>query len=120
MDTIANVLTIIRNAELAGHASAPVPFSNVTSNLLGLLQEHGYIASFQREAGVITVALKQGSRHSYKRVSKPGRRMYVGADSIPSILGGRGLAVISTSSGLLSGKEAKKRGIGGELMCEVY
>lgn len=119
MDTIANFLTSLRNAEMAGRKTAVVPFSKINVSLLGILSESGYVAGFEPSERTVTVNLTDAS-HTYKRVSKPGRRVYVAADEIPTVLGGRGIAVVSTSSGLMTGKAAKKQGLGGELICEVY
>lgn len=128
-DPVADMLTRVRNANQALHDQVVMPASNLKVELAKLLEAEGYISGWE-ESGegkerVLLVRLKYDrSRRQVisglKRVSKPGRRVYVDRDSIPKVLGGMGVAVISTSQGLLSGQEARRRGIGGEILCEVW
>lgn len=124
MDTIANLITSIHNAEMAKNNTTQVPYSKVSLAVLAVLQKNGYVNSYEvstTEAGhkVIVINLSP-SVHIYKRTSKPGRRVYVSATEIPVLKQGMGLTVISTSKGLMSGKEAKKQGVGGEVICTAY
>lgn len=123
MDTIGNLITSIRNAELAGHVSLTVPFSKQNQAVLSVLQEEGFVAaSKEAEKGrTITVTLPEPVvRHHYKRISKPGRRLYTTAAEIPIVLRGLGIVVVSTPKGVMTGKKAKKAGVGGEVMFEAY
>ncbi len=128
-DPVADMLTRIRNANLAMHDQASMPASKLKIELARLLESEGYIAGWQDEGEgpdrTLTINLKydKNRRHvisGLRRVSKPGRRIYVNRDTVPKVLGGMGVAVISTSQGLLSGQEARRRGIGGEVLCEVW
>jgi len=128
-DPVADMLTRIRNANLAMHDQAAMPASKLKIELAKLLESEGYIAGWTDEGEgpnrTLTINLKydKNRRHvisGLRRVSKPGRRIYVDRDSVPKVLGGMGVAVISTSQGLLSGQEARRRGIGGEVLCEVW
>lgn len=122
MDTLGNLLTSIRNAEAVQHGEVIVPFSKVSMAVLGILADNGYISSFSASEGVkptITITLKQGEKHTYKRVSTPGRRWYTPASNIPTVLGGLGIVVISTSHGIMTGKDARKKNLGGEIICQV-
>lgn len=119
MDSIANLLTMIRNAEMAGHSSVHLAKSKINEAIVAILKENDYVNTIEVQDHTISVQLKN-TTHSYKRISKPGRRMYTTAKNIPTVLGGRGMVIISTPEGVLSGKEAKKRKLGGELLCEVY
>lgn len=128
-DPVADMLTRIRNANLAMHDQASMPASKLKIELAKLLEDEGYIAGWTDEGEgptrTLTINLKydKNRRHvisGLRRVSKPGRRIYVDRDSVPKVLGGMGVAVISTSQGLLSGQEARRRGIGGEVLCEVW
>lgn len=127
-DPIADMLTRIRNAMMVRHKEVEVPASKLKRALLEILKREGYIKDFSAstEGGrVIKVQLKPGSGGKsvitdIKRISKPGKRVYVNKGEIPAVLGGLGIAVISTSKGLITDKEARKQGVGGELVCTVY
>jgi small subunit ribosomal protein S8 len=129
-DQIADLLTRIRNAHSAEHPSLTVPASTVKENILSLLCDEGYLDSFERiEDAEGKPAIKVKLRYTekgapaikeIKRLSTPGRRVYVPSKDIPTLRGGLGLVVVSTSQGVLSNKEARKRGIGGELICSVF
>lgn len=127
-DPIADMLTRIRNAMMVRHKEVEVPASKLKRALLEILKREGYIKDFSAStegARVIKVQLKPGSGGKsvitdIKRISKPGKRVYVNKGEIPAVLGGLGIAIISTSKGLITDKEARKQGVGGELVCTVY
>lgn len=129
-DPIADLLTRLRNAQLAGHTSVLVPASKQKEALLELLAEEGFIASFSKEQDsnkkpALRVALRYDKMglpviKEIKRISKPGRRVYVGVENIPHNRGGLGVVVVSTSKGMLSDNVARKEKLGGELVCSVF
>ncbi|MBP6005716.1 30S ribosomal protein S8 [Candidatus Saccharibacteria bacterium] len=125
-DTIADFLTRIRNASRAKHTSLVVPYSKVKYRIAKILVNNGYLVSAtqiqSKPYDLIELELPQISDRvlSLKRVSKPGRRIYVNAGEIPVVLGGQGIAIVSTSRGMMTGYEAYSKGIGGELICEVW
>jgi small subunit ribosomal protein S8 len=128
-DPIADMLTRIRNANKALHEKATMPSSKMKVELARLLKEEGYIRDYHVEKGesfdILVVDLKFGRNRErvisgLKRVSKPGRRVYARKDRLPRVLGGMGVAVLSTSSGLVTGRTAQERGIGGEVVCFVW
>ena len=128
-DTIADLLTRIRNAQLAGHPSVRVPVSKMTNWILEVLRKEGFIAYFERvkpegELEAVDVGLKYFRPGmpliaSLRRVSKPGRRIYMRADSMHKVRNGLGLAVLSTSQGVMSDREAQRRKIGGEVLAII-
>jgi len=126
-DPIADMLTRIRNAQSANKTSVSMPASKTKSAIANLLKEEGYVADFETSAEdskpVMTVALKYYEGKpviaEISRVSRPGLRIYKGADELPKVRGGLGVAIISTSKGLMSDRAARKAGIGGEVMCFV-
>ena len=130
-DPIADYLTRIRNAIQARHRIVEIPASNIKKNITKVLHDKGYIKQYKideqaRIQGVITIGLKYnpGTRTSaitkLTRISKPGLRKYAKADAIPSVINGLGIAILSTSQGILSDKEARKAKIGGEVLCYIY
>jgi len=128
-DPIADYLTRVRNALQAGHDEALVPASRLKRDISRILKEQGYITDFSVEAGergeVIRVKLRYTEDRSpvisgLERVSRPGRRRYVGSGEVPRVLGGMGTAIVSTSSGVMTGHEAKQRGVGGEVVAYVW
>ena len=128
-DPIADMLTRIRNSIMAGHTSTDVPASAMKESLAGILADEGYINGYEKVADRKQGLLRIGIRYSasgdsvitgLERVSRPGRRMYVGSKEIPPVLGGLGISILSTSRGLLSGHKAKARGVGGELLANVW
>lgn len=126
-DPIADMLTRIRNASAAKKAEVVVPFSKVKWAIANILLQDGFIKNAEKVEdgqGNIKIGLKYIDQKpavvSLKRVSTPGRRVYVDKDNILSVRNGLGIAIISTSQGIMNNKEAKKRKIGGELICEVY
>ena len=128
-DPIADMLTRIRNAQLSRHQTVKIPLSQIKKSIADILVSEGYVASAVVEgegiSQVIEIELKDGSGQKpviqmLKRESVPGCRVYVSSGEIPEVLGGMGLSILSTSRGVLSGHQAKKQGIGGELLCTVY
>jgi small subunit ribosomal protein S8 len=126
-DSIADMLTRIRNACRARHKEVVVPLSRVKSEMLKILKEEGYIKDFTEEEGFprkAKVILKYGPGgksvvSEMKRVSRPGKRVYTGKENIPAVLGGFGVAILSTSKGIMTDKKAREAGVGGELLCTV-
>jgi small subunit ribosomal protein S8 len=124
-DITGNLLTSIRNAELASRSTLTVPNAKMSVAVLAILVKNGYVASYEvRTEGAksfIDITLPTPlKRNHYRRLSTPGRRLYTPARAIPTVLRGLGMVIVSTSAGLMTGKEAKKKNLGGELICEVY
>lgn len=128
-DPIADMLTRIRNANTVRHASVDVPASNVKKKLAEILLNEGFIKSFNviedDKQGLIRIELKYGEQKErvisgLKRISKPGLRVYAKKNEIPKVLGGLGVAIISTSNGIITDKEARKLDVGGEVICYVW
>jgi Ribosomal protein S8 len=129
-DPIADLLTRIRNGINARHKVVEIPASNMKKSITKILFEKGYILNYKFEdegpQGLIKIALKyhpetkQSAIKVIKSVSTPGLRKYVGKDELPRVLNGLGIAILSTSQGLMTDKEAKTRNIGGEVVCYVY
>ena len=129
-DPIADFLTRIRNAYLAGKKVVEIPSSKVKETLTAILCEQGYILSYKVVEGqpynTIKIALKYHPEtkmpaiKKIERVSTPGLRQYKGADELPRVLNGLGIAIVSTSKGILTDKQAREQGVGGEVMCYVY
>lgn len=128
-DPIADMLTRIRNANSAKHETVDVPASNMKKAIAEILNEEGYIKNYQviedGKQGVIRIALKYGPNKEkvisgLKRVSKPGLRIYAGAEELPRVLKGLGIAVISTSKGIMTDKKARSQNIGGEVLAFIW
>ncbi len=129
-DPIADYLTHIRNAVMAGHRVVEIPASNLKKDITKILFDKGYILSYKFEdddkQGIIKIALKYHPEtkapaiRTIIRASKPGLRKYVGADEIPRVLNGLGVAILSTSKGVISDKEARTLNVGGEVLCYVH
>ena len=128
-DPIADMLTRIRNANKALHEHASMPSSRMKVEIARLLKEEGYVKDFHVESGDafdhLVVDLKYGRSRErvltgLKRVSKPGRRIYARKDRLPRVLGGMGVAIMSTSSGLMTSRSAEEKGVGGEVVCFVW
>ena len=128
-DPVADMLTRIRNANIAGHATVDIPASKIKKNIAEILVKEGYIKGYEIVEGetqdTIRVAMKYGPDKTkvitgIKKISKPGLKVYAKADEVPKVLGGLGIAIISTSSGLITDKEARKLGVGGEVICYVW
>ena len=128
-DPIADMLTRIRNANSAKHETVDIPASNMKKSIAEILNDEGYIKSYQiiedGKQDVIRIVLKYGSNKEkvisgLKRVSKPGLRIYAGAEELPRVLKGLGIAIISTSKGVMTDKKARKENIGGEVLAFVW
>lgn len=128
-DPIADMLTRIRNANTAKHETVDVPASNMKKAIAEILNEEGYIKSYQLiedgKQGVIRITLKYGQNKEkvisgLKRVSKPGLRIYAGVDELPRVLKGLGIAIVSTSKGIMTDKKARAEHIGGEVLAFVW
>jgi small subunit ribosomal protein S8 len=129
-DPIADYLTRLRNAVLAKHRIVDVPASNIKKDITKILHEKGYILNYkfvedESNQGTIKIALKyhpvtkQPAINTLERISKPGLRKYVGSDKLPRVLNGLGIAILSTSRGVMTDKEARKEEVGGEVLCYV-
>ena len=127
-DAIADMLTRIRNAGTAGHPTVMVPASNLKKAIAQILVDEGYIASFETieddKQGMIKITLKYAAKKhvisGIKRISKPGLRVYADKENLPKVLGGLGIAIISTSKGVMTDKAARKLGVGGEVIAYVW
>jgi len=129
-DPISDYLTRIRNANSAGHRVVEIPASNLKKEITKILFDQGYILSYKFEdnatQGIIKIALKYDKAtkepviRKIQRVSKPGLRKYAGSDELPRVLNGLGIAIVSTSHGVMTGKQAQKENVGGEVLCYVY
>ena len=128
-DAIADMLTRIRNAGSAKHESVDIPASNLKRSIANILLEEGYIRNFEEisdgKQGVLRVSLKytnnkQNVITGIKRISKPGLRVYAGKEELPKVLGGLGIAIISTSKGIMTDRKARVDGIGGEVLAFVW
>ena len=129
-DPIADYLTRVRNAVMAKHKVVEIPASNLKREITKILHDKGYILSYKfdkdEKQGIIRIALKYHpvskapAIKSVTRISKPGLRKYAGANSIPRVLNGLGIAILSTSKGVMTDKEARSEKVGGEVLCYVY
>jgi len=128
-DPISDALIRIKNSVMANHKSLLIPYSNMNRNILKIMKREGYIKDIEEHEikgkKVIRVYLRYGSKKErfilgIKRISKPGRRIYVKRDKIPHVMNGFGMAIISTSQGLMTDKEASKKGLGGEVICFIW
>ena len=127
-DAIADMLTRIRNAGTAGHPTVMVPASNLKKAIAQILVDEGYIASFETieddKQGMIKITLKYAAKKhvisGIQRISKPGLRVYADKENLPKVLGGLGIAIISTSKGVMTDKAARKLGVGGEVLAYIW
>ena len=129
-DPIADFLTRVRNAISAGHRVVEIPASNLKKEMTKILFDQGYVLSYQFNdssvQGTIKIALKydkdtkESVIRKIQRISTPGLRKYVGANEMPRVLNGLGVAIVSTSKGVITGKQAKQMNVGGEVLCYVY
>jgi len=125
-DPIADMLTRIRNGLSANKTMVVVPYSKIKQSIAQILKTNGYITDVKevKNGAFMMLELKLAGSNkkitTITRVSKPGRRMYTPMSEIPNVLGGRGIVIISTPSGIMTGTEARKKGVGGELICTVY
>jgi len=127
-DPIADMLTRIRNASLASKTNVNLPYSKIKAEIAKILRANSFIENFAVEGkGIakfinITLNRQEEMLYSYSliRISKPGRRVYASSRDLPSVLRGKGIVIVSTSSGLMTGQQAKKQNLGGELICKVW
>ena len=129
-DTIADMLTRIRNSCMAQHSTTQIPATKMTRNIARVLKEEGFVGEVEetgegiRQFLVISLKYKGKNRQPIirhiQRISKPGLRVYKNRKELPKVLGGIGIAIISTSSGIMTDREARRRGIGGEVLCYVW
>ena len=131
-DPIADMLTRVRNALMRRHATVAMPLSKSKVAIAEVLKSEGYIEDFkvisQEQQSVLEIKLKYiGDRRNYRsvitgleRVSKPGRRVYVGKSEIPWVLSGMGIAILTTPQGMMTGQKARRKGVGGEVLCKVW
>lgn len=128
-DPIADMLTRIRNANSAGHKTVEIPASKIKKSIAEILKDEGYINGFEvkedGKQGVIDIEMKYGPENEkvitgIKKISKPGLKVYAKANEVPKVLGGLGIAIISTSNGVISDKKARELGVGGEVICYVW
>ncbi len=127
-DPLADMLTRIRNAQVAGHKTVAVPHSRLKSDVARILKAEGYIADYATEGGtpkMLTVYLKYAAGlepviRGLKRESRGGLRKYCNVTEIPKVLGGLGVAILSTSAGIMTGRDARQKNIGGEVLCSVW
>lgn len=128
-DPIADMLTRIRNANTVGHETVEIPASKIKKSIAEILLAEGYINGFEviedNKQGIIKVQMKYGANKErvisgIKKISKPGLKVYAKANEVPRVLGGLGIAIVSTSKGVISDKKARELGIGGEVICYVW
>jgi small subunit ribosomal protein S8 len=127
-DSIADMLTRIRNAGTAGHASCEIPASNVKKAIAQILLEEGYVSRvdylMDEKQGKLKITLKYAAKKpvitGIKRISKPGLRVYADNENLPKVLGGLGIAIISTSKGIMTEKKARNQGVGGEVLAYIW
>ena len=128
-DPIADFMSQIRNAQMADHAEVDIPGSKLKFQIAKILEEQGYVEATQwideGPQGKIRVTLRYDENEQpiirgMKRISKPSRRVYVGAGEVPSVLNGLGVAVLSTSHGVITGNQARRANVGGEVLCEIF
>ena len=126
-DPVSDLLTRIRNACGARHETVDIPSSKMKLEIARIMKEEGYISGFthiqDNKQGVIRIQLKYAGKNavisSLERISRPGCRVYVGKSEIPPVIGGLGICIISTSQGILTGKQAEQKGLGGEVLCAI-
>ncbi|MCS7198256.1 MAG: 30S ribosomal protein S8 [Candidatus Bipolaricaulota bacterium] len=130
MDTIADMLTALRNANMRALREVRVPHSNIKAEIARVLKEEGFIEDYrvegEKKRDLVIILKYKGKRgkdpviEGIERVSKPGRRIYVGVEEIPRVRSGLGIAILSTPLGVLTGKQARQKRVGGELLCKVW
>ena len=126
-DPVSDLLTRIRNASDAKHETVDIPSSQLKLEIARILKEEGYISNYSlvqdNKQGIIRVQLRYAGKDSVisslERISRPGCRVYTGKSEIPSVLGGLGICILSTSRGVLTGKQAREKGVGGEVLCYI-
>ena len=128
-DPIADMLTRIRNANTVGHQTVDIPLSRIKKSMADILSEEGYVKSYEiiddGKQGMIRITLKYTADKGkvitgLKRISKPGLRVYAKTEEVPKVLGGLGIAILSTSKGIMTDKVARNEGVGGEVLCYIW
>ena len=128
-DPIADMITRIRNAVRARHPRVDIPASRFKAEVAKILEQEGYVSAVKMvdgaPQGTIRITLKYGPRgenviSGLERVSRPGRRVYLGSEDVPKVMGGLGTAILTTSRGVMTGREAQRAGVGGEVLCNVW
>jgi small subunit ribosomal protein S8 len=128
-DPIADMITRIRNAVRARHPRVDIPASRFKAEVAKILEQEGYVSAVKMvdgaPQGIIRITLKYGPRgetviSGLERVSRPGRRVYLGSEDVPRVMGGLGTAILTTSRGVMTGREAQRAGVGGEVLCNVW
>ena len=123
-DPIADMLSRVRNANDARHDTVAMPTSKIKANIAEILKQEGYISDYQVDGRELSLGLKYNNRErsqsGLRRVSKPGLRVYAKSTELPEVLGGLGVAIISTSHGLMTDRQAKEKGVGGEVLAYVW
>lgn len=127
-DPIADMLARIRNASLSRHERTEVPLSKLKVHVAGILRDEGYVLGFSVDEGAATISIqlkyhgrdRNSAIAGIRRASRPGRRVYVGHDAIPKIQNGTGIAILSTSRGVMTDRTAREQRVGGEILCEVW
>ena len=128
-DPIADMITRIRNAVRARHPRVDIPASRFKAEIAKILEQEGYVSAVKMvdgaPQGTIRITLKYGPRgetviSGLERVSRPGRRVYLGSEDVPKVMGGLGTAILTTSRGVMTGREAQRAGVGGEVLCNVW
>ncbi len=123
-DPVGDMLTRVRNAVGARHETVEIPASRLKTEVARILKGEGYITSYESNATTLTIRLKYSGKTpaltGVTRVSRPGRRVYGRRDELPRVLGGLGIAIVSTSAGVMTGREARRRGLGGEVLAQVW
>lgn len=119
-DALSDAIIRIKNGYMARRQEVVLPKSKLVAALCEVLVKNGYLAKYQNEVATLVYTKKVPALTDLDRISKPGLRIYVNKNNIPTVVGGRGMAVISTPAGLLTDKEAKKQGLGGELLCKIW
>lgn len=124
IDPISDMISRIKNGYLAGRLSVEIPWSKMKESLAKLLKESGYISEVKKEKNSLILTLKYNGKEpgltEIRRISRPSLRIYAAHTNLPKVLGGAGTAIISTPKGLMTNKQAKKAGVGGEVICEIW
>ena len=128
-DPIGDMLTRLRNGLLARHVTVDIPHSNMKERIAGILRDEGFVRDYDVERDGAKATLRVTLKYTptrrpvmthMRRLSKPGLRVYAGKDRIPRVLGGMGVVIVSTSQGMITGQQARRLGVGGELICEIW
>ncbi len=129
IDPVSDMLTRIRNAMVARHSKVEIPASKLKIEIVRILKEEGYITNYRIAAEGSKTTIKAYLKYAsdtrpvisrIERVSKPGRRVFVGSKEVPRVIGGMGVNILSTSAGVMTGAQARKKGVGGEIVCSIY